>query len=235
MEEQVIQETPVASSEQPVAETSNTVNIDVSAYEQQIQALQQRAAEAEEKFQGIKGKLDDVYKKQDEQRRKTLEDQGQWKDLWEEANKTAQTKDQQIAELEQKLADLRNSNETAAMKTSALSAISQSGAINAAQMLQLVQGNLKKAEDGSVKVLNGGVEEDLNVYLAKLKNPGSGYEHHFKPSAQAGMGAKPTTATAGASGVANPWLEGSINLTRQMALESTDPDLAAVLKREAGK
>ena len=225
----------MASSEQPVAETTNTVNIDVSAYEQQIQALQQRAAEAEEKFQGIKGKLDDVYKKQDEQRRKTLEDQGQWKDLWEEANKTAQTKDQQIAELEQKLADLRTSNETAAMKTSALSAISQSGAINAAQMLQLVQGNLKKAEDGSVKVLNGGVEEDLNVYLAKLKNPGSGYEHHFKPSTQAGMGAKPTTGTAGASGVANPWAEGSINLTRQMALEATDPDLAAVLKREAGK
>ena len=235
MEEQVIQETPVASSEQPVAETANTVNIDVSAYEQQIQALQQRATEAEEKFQGIKGKLDDVYKKQDEQRRKTLEDQGQWKDLWEEANKTAQTKDQQIVDLERQLADLRASNETAAMKTSALSAISQAGAINAGQMLQLVQSNLKKAEDGSVKVLNGGVEEDLNVYLAKLKNPGSGYEHHFKPSAQAGMGAKPTTATAGAAGIANPWLEGSINLTRQMALEATDPDLAAVLKREAGK
>ena len=225
----------MASSEQPVAETANTVNVDVSAYEQQIQALQQRATEAEEKFQGIKGKLDDVYKKQDEQRRKTLEDQGQWKDLWEEANKTAQTKDQQIADLERQLADLRASNETAAMKTSALSAISQAGAINAGQMLQLVQSNLKKAEDGSVKVLNGGVEEDLNVYLAKLKNPGSGYEHHFKPSAQAGMGAKPTTATAGAAGIANPWLEGSINLTRQMALESTDPDLAAVLKREAGK
>ena len=224
----------MAASEQPVAETE-TPAVDVSAYEQQIQALQKRASEAEEKFQGIKGKLDDVYKKQDEQRRKTLEDQGQWKDLWEEANRTAQTKDQQIAELEQKLSDLRTSNETAAMKTSALSAISESGAINAAQMLQLVQGNLKKAEDGSVKVLNGGVEEDLNVYLAKLKNPGSGYEHHFKPSTQAGMGAKPTTGTAGAAGIANPWAEGSINLTKQMALEVTDPDLAAVLKREAGK
>ncbi len=225
----------MASSEQPVAETANTVNVDVSAYEQQIQALQQRAIEAEEKFQGIKGKLDDVYKKQDEQRRKTLEDQGQWKELWEEANKTAQSKDQQIADLERQLADLRTSNETAAMKTSALSAISQSGAINAEQMLQLVQSNLKKAEDGSVKVLNGGIEEDINVYLAKLKNPGSGYEHHFKPSAQSGMGAKPNTGTAGAAGIANPWLEGSINLTRQMALEATDPDLAAVLKREAGK
>ncbi len=144
MEEQVIQETPVASSEQPVAETETTASVDTSAYEQQIQALQKRAAEAEEKFQGIKGKLDDVYKKQDEQRRKTLEDQGQWKDLWEEANKTAQTKDQQIADLERQLADLRTSNETAAMKTAALSAISQSGAINAEQMLQLVQSNFEK-------------------------------------------------------------------------------------------
>ncbi len=227
----------MASSEQPVAETTGNVNIvdNTAAYEQQIQALTQRATEAEEKFQGIKGKLDDVYKKQDEQRRKTLEDQGQWKDLWEEANKTAQEKDQQIAELERKLLDLRASNETAAMKTTALSAISEAGAINANQMLQLVQSNLTKTEDGSIKVLNGGVEEDINVYLAKLKNPGSGYEHHFKPSTQAGMGAKPTTGTAGAAGIANPWLEGSINLTRQMALEATDPDLAAVLKREAGK
>ena len=224
----------MAPSEQPVAATE-TPAVDVSAYEQQIKALQQRASEAEEKFQGVKGKLDEVYKKQKDDRRKTLEDQGQWKDLWEEANKTAQEKDQQIAELERKLLDLRASNETAAMKTTALSAISEAGAINANQMLQLVQSNLTKTEDGSIKVLNGGVEEDINVYLAKLKNPGSGYEHHFKPSTQAGMGAKPTTGTAGAAGIANPWLEGSINLTRQMALEATDPDLAAVLKREAGK
>ena len=224
----------MVSPEQPVAATE-TPAVDVSAYEQQIQALQQRAVEAEEKFQGIKGKLDEVYKKQDDQRKKTLEDQGQWKDLWEEANKTAQEKEQQIAELQRQLDDLRVSNETAAMKNAALAAISQAGAINAEQMLQLVQSNLKKSETGAVKVLDGGVEQDLGVYLAKLKNPGSGFEHHFKPSAQAGMGAKPTTGTAGAAGIANPWAEGSINLTRQMTLEATDPDLAAVLKREAGK
>ncbi len=236
MEEQVIQETPVAAPEQPVAETAtSTPAVDVSAYEQQIQALKTRASEAEDKFQGIKGKLDDVYKKQDDQRRKTLEDQGQWKDLWEEANKTAQDKQQQIADLERQLQELRTSNETAAMQTSALSAISQAGAINAEQMLQLVQNGLKKSEDGSVKVLDGGVEQDLGVYLAKLKNPGSGFEHHFKPSTQAGMGAKPSTGTAGAAGIANPWLEGSINLTKQMALDASDPDLAAVLRREAGK
>ena len=224
----------MAPSEQPVAATE-TPAVDVSAYEQQIQALQQRASEAEEKFQGIKSKLDEVYKKQDDQRKKTLEDQGQWKDLWEEANKTAQDKDLQINDLQRQLEELRTSNETAAVKTSALSAISQAGAINAEQMLQLLQNNLRKNDGGNVVVLNGGVEQDINTYLSNLKNPGSGYEHHFKPSSAAGMGAKPTPNSAIAPGMANPWKEGSINLTRQMALEASDPDLAAVLKREAGR
>ena len=223
----------MASPEQPVAATE-TPAVDVSAYEQQIQALQQRAAEAEEKFQGVKGKLDEVYKKQDDQRKKTLEDQGQWKDLWEEANKTAQTKDQQIADLERQISDLRSSNETAAMKNAALSAISQAGAINAEQMLMLVQNSLQKNQDGKVVVLQGGVEQDINTYLSNLKNPGSGYEHHFKPSSAAGMGAKPTPNSAIAPGMANPWKEGSINITRQMQLDAQDPELAAVLKREAG-
>ncbi|ADD95200.1 hypothetical protein [uncultured phage MedDCM-OCT-S04-C507] len=235
MEEQVIQETPVASSEQPVAETTNTVNIDVSAYEQQVATQKLRADKAEENLKNIKQQLDELHTKQTQEKRQKLEDQGQWKELWEEANKTAQGKDQQILDLQRQLDELRSSNETAAMQTSALSAISQAGAINAEQMLRLVQSDLKKSDDGSVKVLDGGVEQDINVYLAKLKNPGSGYEHHFKPSTQAGMGAKPTTGTAGAAGIANPWLEGSMNLTRQMALKATDPDLAAVLMREAGQ
>lgn len=203
-------------------------------YESKLTALQTQAVEAEERFQGIKTKLDEVYKKQDDQRKKTLEDQGQWKDLWEEANKTAQDKDQRIAELERQLDELRVSNEKAATRTSALAAISQAGAINAEQMLMLVQNNLQKNQDGKVVVLQGGVEQDINTYLNNLKNPGSGYEHHFKPSSAAGMGAKPTPNSAIAPGMANPWKEGSINITRQMQLDAQDPELAAVLKREAG-
>ena len=230
----------MVTPDQPVAGADTAPQIDQSAqlraeYESQIAAFKAQAAEAEEKFQGIKSKLDEVYKKQDDQRKKTLEDQGQWKDLWEEANKTAQDKDLQINDLQRQLEELRTSNETAAVKTSALSAISQAGAINAEQMLQLLQNNLRKNDGGNVVVLNGGVEQDINTYLSNLKNPGSGYEHHFKPSSAAGMGAKPTPNSAIAPGMANPWKEGSINLTRQMALEASDPDLAAVLKREAGR
>ena len=224
----------MATPDQPVAATEAPA-IDSSVYEQQIKAEKARAEEAEGKFQRIKDKMNALDEKMRSERQKTLEEKGQWKPLWEEANKTAQEKQQQIADLERQLQELRVSNETAAMQTSALSAISQAGAINAQQMLQLVQNGLKKSEDGSVKVLDGGVEQDLGVYLAKLKNPGSGFEHHFKPSTQAGMGAKPSTGTAGTTGMANPYADATANLTQRMMLEETNPDLAAVLKREAGK
>ena len=237
VEEKVIQPESVTPAEQHVAETPTTPapNLDTvkAEYESQISALKTQLNETEDKFKGIKGKLDDVYKKQDEQRKKTLEDQGQWKDLWEEANQTAQTKEQKITELNRQLEELKASNEAETAKTAALAAISDSGAINAEQTLSLLQNKLKKNDNGQVVVLNGGVEQDLTSYISNLKNPGSGWEHHFKPSSAAGMGAKPTPTSTVSPGMTNPWKEGSINLTRQMALEATEPDLAAVLKREA--
>ena len=238
MEEKVIQPESVAPAEQPVAETTipQAPNLDSikAEYESKIAALEAKIAEEGEKFQGIKTKLDDVYKKADDKRKKSLEDQGQWKDLWEEANKTAQEKDLQINTLNEELKNLKSSNETANIKTSALSAISNSGAVNAEQMLSLLQDKLKKNDNGEVVVLNKGVEQDLGTYIGNLKNPGSGWEHHFKPSSAAGMGAKPTPTSNVSPGMLNPWKEGSINLTRQMILESSEPDLAAVLKKEAG-
>jgi len=237
MEEKVIQQESVTPAEQPVAETPTpqAPNLDSvkAEYESKISALEAKIAEEGEKFQGIKTKLDDVYKKADDKRKKSLEDQGQWKDLWEEANKTAQEKDLQINTLNEELKTLKTSNEAANIRTSALSAISNSGAINAEQTLSLLQNKLKRSESGDVVVLNGGVEQDLGTYIGNLKNPGSGWEHHFKPSSAAGMGAKPTPTSNVSPGMTNPWKEGSINMTQQMVLESTEPDLAAVLKKEA--
>ena len=237
VEERVIQPESVTPAEQPVAETPapQAPNLDSvkAEYESKISALEAKIAEEGEKFKGIKTKLDDVYKKADDQRKQKLEDQGQWKDLWEEANKTAQEKDLQINTLNEELKQLKSSNETANIKTSALSAISNSGAVNAEQMLSLLQDRLKRNDNGDVVVLNGGVEQDLGTYIGNLKNPGSGWEHHFKPSSAAGMGAKPSPTSNVSPGMLNPWKEGSINITRQMALESTEPDLAAVLKKEA--
>jgi len=236
IEEQVIQPDSVNPAEQPVADTPSQPQApDLSSvkaeYEAKLAAARKEAAELQEKFKGIKGKLDDVYKQKEEKRTKDLEEQGQWKTLWEEANKTAQEKEQQIVSLSQQLEDLKTSNELASTKTTALAAISNIGAINAEQTLSLLQGKLQKNANGEVVVLNGGVEQNLTTYLTSLKNPGSGWEHHFKPSSAAGMGAKPSpVANAGGSQV-NPWKTG--NITQQMLLSEQDPQLAAVLKQEA--
>ena len=241
LEEKVIQTDSVNPPDQPVAETTSqptqpqAPNLDAvkAEYESKLAAARKEATEAQEKFKGIKGKLDDVYKQKDEQRKQELEDQGQWKTLWEEANKTAQEREQQIMNLSQQLDDLKTSNEMASTKTTALAAISNLGAINAEQTLSLLQSKLQKNTEGKVVVLNGGVEQDLNTYLSSLKNPGSGWEHHFKPSSAAGMGAKPSPTSNTGGGQPNPWKTG--NLTQQMLLLEQDPQLAAVLKQEAQK
>ena len=239
IEEQVIQPDSVTPAEQPVADTTSqpaqpsAPNLDSvkAEYEAKLAAAKKEAAELQEKFKGIKGKLDDVYKQKEEKRTKDLEEQGQWKTLWEEANKTAQEKEQQIVSLSQQLEDLKTSNEVASTKTTALAAISNIGAINAEQTLSLLQGKLQKNANGEVVVLNGGVEQDLGSYLTSLKNPGSGWEHHFKPSSAAGMGAKPSPVGNVSGGSENPWKTG--NLTQQLIMENENPDLASVMKREA--
>jgi len=219
-------------SVQPPAPNLDSVKAE---YEQQIQELKKQNTESNtkwsEKFNDVKSKLDGVYEKEEQKRKQILEDQGQWKTLWEEANKTAQDKDQQIATLSQQLEELRSSNELATTKQTALASISNLGAVNAEQTLSLLQNKLQKNAEGKVVILNGGVEQDLDSYLTSLKNPGSGWEHHFKPSSAAGMGAKPTPTSNVGGGQTNPWKTG--NLTQQMLLSEQNPQLAAVLKQEA--
>ena len=238
IEEKVVQPESVTPADQPVAETPSQTqpqapNLDAvkAEYEAKLAAAQKEAAEAQEKFKGIKGKLDEDYKQKEEKRTKELEDQGQYKTLWEEANKTNQDKDAQINSLSQQLQDMKTSNEVASTKQTALAAISNLGAINAEQTLSLLQNKLQKNAEGKVVIINGGVEQDLNAYLTSLKNPGSGWEHHFKPSTAAGMGAKPSPVGNVSGGSENPWNTG--NLTQQLIMENEDPNLASVMKREA--
>ena len=243
IEEKVIQNESVANSEQSVAVDDNKVQptsipavdyqVKFEESENQRQAEKEARLKAEKGFSELKAKVDEMYKKADEKRVKNLEDQGQWKTLWEEANKTNQEKEQKIANLSQQLEDMKTSNELASTKTKALAAISNLGAINAEQTLSLLQNKLQKNSEGKVVVLNGGVEQDLNAYLSSLKNPGSGWEHHFKPSSAAGMGAKPSPIANASGGQVNPWKTG--NLTQQMLISDQDPELAAVLQREASQ
>jgi len=237
IEEKVIEQTP----ETPVPEASTPPAPPVNDLAKQLQEANERAAkaealadqqrkaaeEAEQKFKNAKSKIGQYY----DDRNKALEDQGMYKPLWEEANKTNQEMQNEVNNLKQQIQDLKSSNEAANTKQEALAAISNLGAINAEQTLSLLQGKLQRNAEGKVVVLNGGVEQDFNTYLSSLKNPGSGWEHHFKPSSAAGMGAKPSPVANAGGGQPNPWKTG--NITQQMLLSEQDPQMAAVLKQEA--
>ena len=236
IEEKVIEQTPETST--PEVTTSSPPVNDLA---KQLQEANERAAKAEalaqqksklaeeteQKFKNAKSKIGQYY----DDRNKALEDQGMYKPLWEEANKTNQEMQNEVNALKQQIQDLKNSNEAASTKTEALAAISNLGAINAEQTLSLLQGKLQKNAEGQVVVLNGGVEQNLTNYLTGLKNPGSGWEHHFKPSSAAGMGAKPSPVANAGGGQPNPWKTG--NITQQMLISEQDPQMAAVLKQEA--
>ena len=116
IEENVIQpktETTESVAAQPPAQPpSPSLDSVKSEYEKQIQELKKLNAANEakwlEKFNDVKGKLDDVYKQKDQQRKTELEEQGQWKTLWEEANKTNQDMQQENNALKQSLEDTKN-------------------------------------------------------------------------------------------------------------------------------
>ena len=238
IEEKVVQPESVTPADQPVAETPSqpqAPNLDSvkAEYEAKLAAAQKEAAEAQEKFQGIKGKLDEVYKQKEEKRTKELEDQGQYKTLWEEANKTNQEMQQENSNLKQSLEDMKSSYEVSNTKQKALSEIANQGAKAPDQLLELLKDRIQRNSDGKLVIIDGGVEQDFTSFITSLKSPGSNYDHHFNPSNKSGMGAKPSPVGNVSGGSDNPWKTG--NLTQQLIMENENPDLAAVLKREAQK
>ena len=71
IEEKVVQPESVTPADQPVADTPSqpqAPNLDSvkEEYEAKLAAARKEAIEAQEKFKGIKGKLDDVYKQKEE-------------------------------------------------------------------------------------------------------------------------------------------------------------------------
>jgi hypothetical protein len=101
------------------------------------------------------------------------------------------------------------------------------------QLYRLLQEQLR-AKDGQPVAVVGGVEVPVGEYIANLKNPGSGYEHHFAATNRAGMGVSGSARSTSLPGQANPWSKESWNITQQMMMLANDPDKARLLKAEAG-
>lgn len=195
----------------------NEANKHAKEAAKQAKAEAQRAAEALQKLQDIE--------------HQQLAGQGQYKVLWEEAKVTNANLQQQIAELNARLAQEQEATAVERLRAAAVSRIGDAGARKPEQLFQLLQGKLTEV-NGEPAVLTGGVEVPLAQHLTNLRQPGSEWEHHFLPNAKKGMGAAP--AIVPGTGQPNPYAAETRNLTAQLMLETQNPELAAALEAEAG-
>ena len=191
-------------------------------------AAEKRAKDAESALAALQSEVASIKDAQTAATQKSLENQGEFKKLWEDAKTTVSARDAEIVELKAKLASVTQDREQDRLRAASLSQINQAGAVNSNQLYSLLSQQLRQDEDGKPVVLNGGVEQPLGDYLANLK-ASSDWQHHFGASGAQGMGSAAGGSVA--PGRDNPYRNG--NLTEAMRLEVENPDLAKALKAEA--
>ena len=218
---------------QPVVEGS-----DLAA---QLEAIKAKNAELiaerrkdRDNREAIQKQLDELRSAQESAKTQKLAESGEFKTLWEQAQDTVADLKQQLAERDAKISSMETSFTQEQLKAGAISQLSQAGALAPDQLYRLVQENLR-TKDGQPVAVVGGVEVPVGEYIANLKNPGSGYEHHFAATNRAGMGVAGSARATALPGQSNPWSQEGWNITQQMMMLSSDPDRARLLKAEAGK
>jgi len=218
---------------QPVADLTNL--------QSQLDALKAKNAELiserrkdKENRDKLQQQLSDIEsaKKQAEEAR--LAESGEYKTLWDDAQTTISSLKASLAEKEAEVEQIKQGYSKEQLRSNMLSQLSTAGALAPDQLYRLVEDNLR-SKDGQPVAVVGGVETPVAEYVANLKNPGSGYEHHFAASNTAGMGVTGSARATSLPGQSNPWLKESFNITEQMLLLAKDPDKARILKAEAGK
>jgi hypothetical protein len=197
---------------------------------QHAKQAKKEADEARQQMQQLRDELEQLKTIQQNVAQKSLEDQGQFRDLWDQAKRTVAERDAQIVELKAQLNSVQQTAEQERLKAAATNAISQANAVNAQQLYALLQPQLRMDDEGNPAVLSGGVEQPLGDYLANLRQSAE-WQHHFRASGAHGMSAAPVSAVA--PGMSNPYRSG--NLTEAMQLEMSNPELARALKAEAAR
>jgi len=232
-EEQQATVTPVEPvAPQPVAESSDLA-AQLEALRAKNQELIAERRKDRENREALQSQLEELRQAQESAKTAKLAESGEFKTLWEEAQQTVADLKQQMAAKEAEVEQIRQGYSKEQLRAGAIAQLSSAGALAPDQLYRLVQENLR-AKEGQPVAYVGGVEVPIGEYIANLKNPGSGYEHHFAATNRAGMGVTGSARATALPGQSNPWLKDSWNVTQQMILLSKDPDKARLLKAEAG-
>lgn len=224
-------------TEQPATTTS--APDDAAALRRKLELVQQdnlSKGEANRKLNERLGDLERALRERETElksgKQQQLAASGEYKKLWEEANADNARLQQRITELEAALQEKDAEATAERLKATAMQQLSQANALAPEQLYGLLAPKLRPSDNGPAVIVNG-IEQPLSAYLAQLRNPGSGWEHHFAASGVKGMGS--VVSATGIPGVVNPYKAESFNLTEALRLEAENPDLAKALKAEAGR
>ena len=232
-EEQQAAVAPVEpTAPQPVAESSDLA-AQLEALRAKNQELIAERRKDRENRENLQKQVEELRIAQESAQTAKLAESGEFKTLWEQAQETVAELKQQLAAKESEVEQVRQGFTQEQVKSAAIAQLSQAGALAPDQLYRLLQENLRAKEGQPVAVV-GGVEVPVGEYIANLKNPGSGYEHHFAATNRAGMGVTGSARATALPGQSNPWSKDSWNITQQMMMLTSDPDKARLLKAEAG-
>ena len=222
------EQAPVEQTQQPVA-----AGVDFSA---QVELLKAKNQELIAEKQKVKANFDDLQKQLDtlqqeraQQKQSKLQEQGQYQDLWKEANDANSQLKSQIAEMQAALEAKDQQFSQAQIKSAALNSFAQAGVINPDHMFSLV-GDKLRIDDGQLTAVDGGVSLSLNEYVEKLKMPESGADYMFRGNGSVGMG---SVGSSSAGDMSNPYI--SRNFMEIVKLEETNPELAKRMRKQANQ
>ncbi|MFZ9260928.1 MAG: hypothetical protein ACO23G_10875 [Limnohabitans sp.] len=219
---------PIRIDEQQNTGDGDLLRTKLNLANQHAKQAKKEADDARQQLNQLREEMNQLKEAQQTAVRQSLEEQGQYKQLWEDLKKTNQQLQTEIVELKAQNESVTREREQDRLRAAALSQINQAGALNSQQMYVLLQTALRTDGEGNPVVLNGGVEQPLGDYLANLKQSAE-WQHHFSASGARGMGTAPAASVA--PGRDNPYRTG--NLTEALKLEIENPELAKALKAEA--
>jgi len=215
-----------------VAESSDLAS-QLEALRAKNQELIAERRKDRENRENLQKQIEELRIAQESAQTAKLAESGEFKTLWEQAQETVAELKQQLAAKESEIEQVRQGFTQEQVKSAAIAQLSQAGALAPDQLYRLLQENLR-AKDGQPVAVVGGVEVPVGEYITNLKNPGSGYEHHFAATNRSGMGVTGSARATALPGQTNPWSKDSWNITQQMMMLASDPDKARLLKAEAG-
>lgn len=240
MTEQVMGVPPAEEQVEPVAqqpapqspEDSSALRRKLDLVQQDNQSKGEANRKLNERIGELEKSLREIETRFKSNQQQQRADQGEFKTLWEEANADNARLQQRIVELEAALQTKDREVAGERLRATALQQISAASALAPEQLLGLLQPQLRENNGTPVVIVNG-IEQPLAAYLGNLKNPNSGWDHHFAPNGARGMGSSPTNNVP--PGTVNPFKRETFNFTDQLRLEVENPELARLLKSDASR